>query len=48
VLRFLREDATKSGNAFLAKGYLDKAIKTYLQGFEADWRDAYPESMLSP
>jgi hypothetical protein len=25
-----------------AKGYLDKAIKMYLQGFEADWRDAYP------
>ena len=36
------DDATKSGNAFLAKGYLDKAIKMYLQGFEADWRDAYP------
>jgi len=36
------EDSTKSGNAFLAKGYLDKAIKMYLQGFEADWRDAYP------
>jgi tetratricopeptide (TPR) repeat protein len=36
------EDATQSRNAFLAKGYLDKAIKTYLQGFESDWRDAYP------
>ena len=36
------EDATKSGNAFFAKGFLDKAIKMYLQGFEADWRDAYP------
>jgi len=36
------EDATKSGNAFLAKGYLDKAINMYLQGFETDWRDAYP------
>lgn len=36
------EDATKSGNTLLAKGYLDKAIKMYLQGFEADWRDAYP------
>jgi tetratricopeptide (TPR) repeat protein len=36
------EDATKSGNAFLAKGHIDKAIKMYLQGFEADWRDAYP------
>ena len=36
------EDATKSGNAFLASGYLEKAIKMYLQGFQADWRDAYP------
>ena len=36
------DDATRSGNAFLAKGYLDKAIRMYLQGFEADWRDAYP------
>jgi tetratricopeptide (TPR) repeat protein len=36
------EDATKSGNTLLAKGYLDKAIKMYLQGFESDWRDAYP------
>jgi tetratricopeptide (TPR) repeat protein len=36
------EDALKSGNSFLASSYLDKAIKLYLQGFEADWRDAYP------
>ena len=36
------EDATDSGNAFLANGYLEKAIKMYLQGFQADWRDAYP------
>jgi tetratricopeptide (TPR) repeat protein len=36
------EEASKSGSAFLANGYLDKAIKTYLQGFETDWRDAYP------
>ena len=36
------EDAAKSGNKFRASGYLDKAIKMYLQGFEADWRDAYP------
>jgi hypothetical protein len=36
------EDAAKSGNAFLAQGYLNKAISIYLQGFEADWRDAYP------
>lgn len=25
-----------------AVGYLDRAIDTYLAGFEADWRDAYP------
>jgi tetratricopeptide (TPR) repeat protein len=36
------EDATRSGNEFLAKGYIEKSIKMYLQGFEADWRDAYP------
>ena len=34
------DDAVKSGNTFLAKGVLDKAIKMYLQGFEAYWRDA--------
>jgi tetratricopeptide (TPR) repeat protein len=36
------EDATKAENALLANGYLDKAIKMYLQGFQADWRDFYP------
>jgi tetratricopeptide (TPR) repeat protein len=36
------EDASKSGNTFLANGYLDKAIDMYLKGFQADWRDAYP------
>ena len=25
-----------------APGYLTKAINTYLEGFEVDWRDAYP------
>lgn len=29
-------------NETLAKGYLNKAIQTYLDGFEADFRDAYP------
>jgi len=33
--------AKASGN-LAATGYLQKAIDTYLQGFEADWRDAYP------
>ncbi len=34
--------ATKSGDALAARGWLNKAIASYLQGFEADWRDAYP------
>ena len=35
-------EAQKSGETFLARGLLDKAIEAYLKGFEADWRDAYP------
>ncbi len=34
--------AVKSGETFLARGLLDKAIGAYLSGFESDWRDAYP------
>ena len=33
--------AKAAGNP-AAAGYLRKAINTYLEGFEADWRDAYP------
>lgn len=36
------EAATKSGDDFLARGLLEKAIDAYLKGFETDWRDAYP------
>jgi hypothetical protein len=36
------EAAATAGNVLLAKGLLDKAIDAYLQGFETDWRDAYP------
>jgi tetratricopeptide (TPR) repeat protein len=36
------EDALNRGADAEAQGQLDRAIKTYLQGFEADWRDAYP------
>jgi tetratricopeptide (TPR) repeat protein len=35
-------ETVRDGNTFLSIGFLDKAINTYLQGFEADWRDAYP------
>ena len=36
------ETAVKLGDTFAARGLLNKAIDTYLRGFEADWRDAYP------
>lgn len=36
------ETAAKAGKIQLAKGLLRKAINVYLNGFEADWRDAYP------
>jgi hypothetical protein len=35
------DEARKSEN-LAAIGHLRKAIETYLQGFESDWRDAYP------
>lgn len=34
--------ARDRGDMDVARGLLDKAIAAYLQGFEADWRDAYP------
>lgn len=36
------EAAVKAGDSVAARQWLDRAIATYLQGFEADWRDAYP------
>ena len=36
------DDAREAGRAIEAKGYLRKAISAYLNGFEADWRDAFP------
>lgn len=36
------EAAAQAGETLRAKGLLKKAIDAYLQGFEADWRDAYP------
>lgn len=35
-------EARSAGNPYLAQGYLDQAIRWYVLGFEADWRDAYP------
>lgn len=34
--------ALKAGESFKARGFLNQAIAAYVQGFEADWRDAYP------
>jgi hypothetical protein len=36
------EEERQAKRAVLAEGWLKKAIAAYLQGFESDWRDAYP------
>jgi hypothetical protein len=35
-------EARAEDNQVLARRYLDEAIRWYMQGFEADWRDAFP------
>jgi tetratricopeptide (TPR) repeat protein len=42
VYKDLWVKAEESNNDRLAQGYLRKAIDSYVRGFEADWRDAYP------
>lgn len=42
VYKDLFDKAREDNNELLAESYLDKAAETYLKGFEADWRDAYP------
>jgi tetratricopeptide (TPR) repeat protein len=34
--------AEQADNTSLARGYLQRAIDSYVRGFEADWRDTYP------
>ncbi len=36
------EEANKEGDIIVAAAKLEQAIDTYVKGFEADWRDAYP------
>jgi tetratricopeptide (TPR) repeat protein len=36
------DNARTAGRALEARGLLRRAIDTYLDGFQADWRDAYP------
>jgi len=42
VSKDLYLEANKKGDALKAMGYLSQAIKSYKEGFDADWRDAYP------
>jgi len=42
VYKDLWSEAVDSGDRIEARGHLKKAINCYLEGFEADWRDAYP------
>jgi tetratricopeptide (TPR) repeat protein len=42
VYKDLWMEERASGSKFTARGYLDKAIDSYVRGFEADSRDAYP------
>ena len=42
VYKDLWVKADEANNDSLAQGYLHKAINSYVSGFEADWRDAYP------
>lgn len=42
VYKDLWKKKTEAGQTRIANGFLKKAIESYLQGFEADWRDAYP------
>ncbi len=36
------DDARRAGDNVAAEAHLEEAIDAYLQGFESDWRDAYP------
>ena len=36
------EEAAKANRSEQAAGWLEQAIDAYLEGFETDWRDAYP------
>jgi MAP3K TRAFs-binding domain len=35
-------EAMRASERILAAGWLERAIEAYVQGFETDWRDAYP------
>ena len=42
VYKDLYQAAKADGNKLKTVGYLSKAIRSYRDGFDADWRDAYP------
>lgn len=42
VYKDLYKEAKEANNKLKAVGFLNMAIKSYKEGFDADWRDAYP------
>ena len=42
VFKDLYKEAKAKGSKLEAVGFLNRAIKSYQDGFDADWRDAYP------
>ena len=40
--QYSKEEEGNNNNFYLSDSYLDKAIDSYLKGFESDWRDTYP------
>ncbi len=42
VYKDLYKSAKEDDNKLKAMGFLNMAIKSYREGFDADWRDAYP------
>lgn len=42
VYKDLWQQALRAGERLKGRGYLARAIEAYVEGFESDWRDAYP------
>ncbi len=42
VYKDLWEVALNNGQTIKTRGYHKRCVETYVQGFESDWRDAYP------
>ncbi|MCB1759759.1 MAG: DUF4071 domain-containing protein [Gammaproteobacteria bacterium] len=42
VYKDLWQQAVQAGEKLKGRGFLARAIEAYVEGFESDWRDAYP------